>query len=211
MAVHLDATMKKTDRKAASRAFADGQIDVLWNVDLFGEGYDLAAQAGRDVTVEAVILARPTQSVGLHRQQVGRALRRKDQPAVILDHSGNTLRHGLPCDEIEWSLADRQKKKKGDEEAAIAIRQCPKCFTVHRPAPRCTFCGHVYEIRQREIDVIEDDLAEVDVATLRRNRLREQSGAHTLEDLIELGRRRNYKHPEKWAAHLMTARMAGRS
>lgn len=225
MAVHLDGKMSRQDRRMAGRAFANGEIQILWNVDLFGEGFDLAALAGRDVTIEAGILARPTQSLGLHLQQIGRTLRKKDRPAVILDHSGNTLRHGLPCEEREWSLEDRDRKRKGDsEEAAISVRQCPKCFLAHRPAPRCPQCGHVYEIKERIIDTIDNDLAEVNVSELRKRRQidmevsnimrKEATGElrdNALSSLIEFAKRRKFRNPEKWGAYEYTRRLAGRN
>lgn len=215
MAVHLDAKMNREDRRRAGQAFADGQIDILFNCDLFSEGFDLAAMTGRDVTVESVILARPTKSLGLHRQQIGRALRKKDRKAVILDHAGNCARMqelygtGLPCDEVEWTLDDKPKRK-SEGGATIPMRQCERCYCCHKPAPVCPSCGFVYPIKSREIDEVEAEMVEVDAAAMRRQRLAEQGQARTLEELIELGKRRGYKHPEKWAGHLYTARMAGR-
>ena len=85
--------------------FATGHLQVLWNCDLFSEGFDLSAIAGRDVPIECVIQARPTKSLTLHLQQVGRALRRKPYPAILLDLCGNLARLGLPDHPHEWTLA----------------------------------------------------------------------------------------------------------
>ena len=99
-AEHVDGETDARDRDAAIKRFERGETRILSNVDLFGEGFDLPA-------IEAVIMLRPTQSLSMYLQQVGRALRTspgKDD-ALILDHAGNALRHGLPDDDREWSLA----------------------------------------------------------------------------------------------------------
>ena len=65
----------------------------------------------------------------LHLQQVGRALRPKAEPAIILDHAGNLLRHGLPDQERAWSLKGKKKAKKG-EVVEPDVKECPECFAV---------------------------------------------------------------------------------
>jgi len=209
MAVHLDGKTPKDERKKASRAFAEGHIQVLSNVGLFGEGYDLAAQSGMDVNIECVIDAAPTQSLSLCLQRWGRSLRYKDYPAIILDHAGNWKRHGLPDEDREWSLdgsSDQGKKK--DDEDSITVKQCPKCYEVHFPAKVCPSCGHVYKVVGREIEVGDGELVEIDKDALKREARKEQGNAESLDQLIELGKQRGYKNPAKWAAHVYTARMA---
>lgn len=201
-AIHLDGTNSTKERRDAARLFADGTIKIISNVDLFGEGYDLAAQAGRDVTIEAVGLARPTKSLALFLQQIGRALRPKDEPAIILDHAGNLARHGLPDEERVWSLKGVMKEKRGG--AGMPIKTCPQCFFTHAPRPTCPECGHVYEIEARAVEEVDADLKEVDAEEIKRSRKAEQEACKTLEDLIDLAERRGYKNPEKWAAHIWT-------
>lgn len=208
MAVAIDGSTPRDDRKAAFNAFADGDISVITSVNLFCEGFDLAAQVDRDVTVEAVLLYRPTQSLALHLQQVGRALRKKPEPAVILDLVGNLARLGLPDEDREWSLEGR--KKTGEVKAVT----CPSCFATHSPAPSCPECGHQYPRQEagggegRVLDEIEGELEEIDIEAMRVQRKREQAAARTLEDLVNLATARGYKSPEKWAAHVFTARQA---
>ena len=117
------------------------------------------------------------------------------------------MRHGFPDDDFEWSLSAREKKKRGGGgEATIAIKQCDKCFFVHRPAPACPNCGYVYEINYREIEEKEGDLGEIDVQRRRWAKKRELWSAKSLESLIELGKARGYKYPDQWAAKIWTAR-----
>jgi hypothetical protein len=43
---------------------------------------------------------------------------------------------------------------------------------------------------------------------MKRKRRAEQSSAHTVEDLIQIGKRRGMKNPRGWARHVMAARQA---
>jgi DNA repair protein RadD len=74
-------------------------IDILTSCDLISEGLDVPS-------VGAVILLRPTASLILCLQQIGRGMRPKADgaPLIVLDHAGNTLRHGLPEEDREWTL-----------------------------------------------------------------------------------------------------------
>lgn len=197
VAVHLDGTMDKGERKRIIAAFRRGEIQVLTNVDLFGEGFDLP-------TLEVSILLRPTQSLSLYLQQVGRALRPAagKQHALILDHAGNIARHGLPDQEREWSLDGRKKKKRGDAGGDyIPLRQCPKCYATHAPAPKCPECGHVYAVVGREPETVDGELIEVDLEAAKRRRIIENNKAESVGAKIELGKARGYKKPDLWAAH----------
>lgn len=194
-AAHLDANTPKAERKSTIMAFAAGTIEVLFNVDLFGEGFDLSAQAGRDVPIEAVILARPTYSLALHLQQIGRALRPCYAPgmprdtdeqrlaaiaasrkpyAIILDHAGNTLPeslggmgHGLPDDIRKWSLGGRADRVRAESMSRDNSRQCPSCYMVHHNSPMCPGCHHVYEVGERIIQTVQGDLLETDKEAIR--------------------------------------------
>ena len=204
-AAHVDGTMDTASRDAIVADFAAGRLHVLSNADLFGEGFDAPA-------VEAVILLRPTQSLSLHLQQIGRALRPAEgKPhAIILDHAGNAMRHGLPDDDREWTLEDRPKKKRG-EKSTVPVRQCPKCFRVHAPQPSCPSCLFHYPVHSREVEQVEGDLEVVDIEAIRARKRAELKAARTLQDLIELGRARGYRNPTVWAQHRHQERQAWRS
>lgn len=205
-AVHVDGETPPEVRDDAIKRFEQGNVRILSNVELFGEGFDLPA-------IEAAILLRPTQSLGLYLQQVGRALRPSSGKAVayILDHAGNCQRHGLPDDEREWSLAGRDTRKDSKNGGGASVKVCPKCFAAQFAGrPSCKLCGHVFEIQAREVEEVEGDLIEVDPATVKRQRAFEQSRALDLSALIELGKKRGYKRPELWAKHIFNARQARR-
>jgi len=204
--IALDGETPQDVRKQAFLDFADGKLLVIFNCSLFCEGFDLAAQVDRDVTIECVMQLTPTQSLARHLQQLGRALRKKDYPAILLDLVGNLVRLGFPDDEREWSL-DGKKKDKRDVEMTV----CPECSAAHHPAPICPDCGHKYPVKPiaeggREVNEVDGDLEEVDLAALRRAKNVEQGRASSLADLVNLATARGYKSPEKWAGHIWTAR-----
>lgn len=72
-------------------------IQVLVNVDLFGEGFDCP-------DVEFIQLARPTLSLAKYLQQVGRGMRVFDgkKYCLILDNVGLYRLFGLPSDDRDW-------------------------------------------------------------------------------------------------------------
>ena len=149
------------------RRFAAGDIRQLVNVDLFGEGFDLPA-------IEVCSMARPTQSYGLFCQQFGRALRPmegKDR-AIIIDHVGNTLRHGLPDAPRVWTLDRRQRRAASDTSDVIPVRNCPACTGVYeRTHAACPYCGHQPEPSGRGApDQVDGDLAEMTPDALARLR-----------------------------------------
>lgn len=183
-AAHLDGETPAVERADIIRRYADGEILVLWNVGLFGEGFDLSAIAGRDVTIDAVILARPTQSLALHLQQVGRALRpAPGKVAIILDHAGNSFRHGLPDDERTWKLQGTEKKLRGDDDALPPPITCKCCFgQIRRPAPpACPICGEAIVAesaplpQQSKAELREIDRAAREAARLAKEEARAAS------------------------------------
>jgi len=113
------------DRDQVVADFAAHRIRVLVTVDVVSEGFDVPAAS-------CAILLRPTQSLGLYLQQVGRVLRPAPGKAhaVILDHVGNVKRHGFPDDHRDWSLDDRMRRSKGTP--APSVRTCPECFASAR-------------------------------------------------------------------------------
>lgn len=204
-AAHVDGETDQHIRDLEIRKFQDGEIDILCNVDLFGEGFDVPA-------IECVILLRPTNSLGLYLQQVGRALRPapgKDY-AIILDHAGNVQRHGLPDEDREWSL-DGKAARLRNSDGGPRVQLCPKCFAAKFPGrPKCIHCGHIFEVNAREIEHVEGELQEIDQKALKQQQIfqrkREQSNCRTKDELIQLGKLRGMKKPEAWAQHVFQSR-----
>lgn len=204
-AVYIDGTSSREDRRGRIAAFADGEAMVLVSVNLCVEGFDLSAQVGREVPVEALALLRPTASLPLARQMIGRGLRPKVNPAVIMDHVSLLATHGLPDDPIEWTLAGRVGKRASPASAPSTM--CGKCFFIARPFRVCPNCGEAVPVSDgRQVEEVAGELSELDIAAMRRDRLREQGQAKDFASLVTLGRARGYKSPEGWARHMIEAR-----
>lgn len=200
-AASIDGTMGNVERADTLRRFASRERPILTSCNLINEGFDCPG-------IEVAILLRPTQSLALNLQQVGRALRPfpGKGPAIILDHAGNSSRHGYPDDERTWTLEGRTKRSKGESgEAAVAVRTCPVCFlAVRMGVLACSYCGHVFVVAGHEVKEMDGELVEVDMLAARRDAKREQAKAERLEDLQALGRLRGYK--PGWAWNVWKAR-----
>jgi len=155
-AAHVDGTTPTKDRDAAVAELETGAINVLSNVEVFTEGFDLPA-------IDAVILLRPTRSFALYRQMIGRGLRAAEgkRETVILDHAGLIYQHGLPDETVTWSLEGtaRQPAHKTDERTSL--RCCPECTSVHVFKTACPECGYIYKLRERMIEEVYGNLVEV--------------------------------------------------
>jgi superfamily II DNA or RNA helicase len=198
----IDGTLAKEERARRVLDLSSGALQGLVSVDIVSEGFDLPC-------VSTAILLRPTASLSLHLQQIGRVLRPSPgkQRAVILDHVGNCRRHGLAEEVRDWSLDGiRKRGKRGPQDDVADTRQCPECFAVHTPSPQCPQCLHVYEIKDRIPDVVEGELEELKAREAIRGRKREQGTAQTLEDLIRVGKARGMKNPYGWAHNVFRAR-----
>ena len=205
-AAHIDGTTPPLERVMVARELAQGRIKVIVNVSLMGEGFDLAAVAGMDVNVEAVGLVRPTQSLALHLQQIGRGLRPKSQPCIILDHAGNVVKHGLPDDERHWTLDGRKK----GAPRKTTVKTCESCLGVSPiNATVCVCCGQPFEIKRRGgPDEVDGVLVEID-PKVRAARMREEvARARSYGELVQIGIRRGYK--PQWAGLVWKARKAER-
>lgn len=199
-AVWIEGNFAKEIRRTIIQDFRDGKIDVLTSCDIISEGFDLPA-------IECGIMLRPTHSLSLWIQQCGRALRTYPgkNEAIILDHAGNALRHGLPDQEREWSLEGKGDKKDGDSAPPVKI--CPSCFASQFVGKRqCGFCGFEFDIVPREVEHVDGELVEVDAAMIQQKRRKEQGQAESLEELYQIGLKRGYKHARAWAKHVFNAR-----
>lgn len=151
------------------RRFKSRELLQLVNCDLFGEGFDLPA-------IEVVSMGRPTESYGLYVQQFGRALRLLDgkDRAIIIDHVGNVMRHGLPDAPREWSLDRRERRSSGKSDAQT-IRAClnPECGAVYeRFRDACPYCGTPVPppAERSRPEFVDGDLFELDPAMLEQMR-----------------------------------------
>lgn len=198
-AKHIDGTTDKDERRQMLDDFRNKKFPILCNVDLIGEGVDI-------VGAEVAILLNPTKSLTKYMQQVGRVLRyEKGKLAYILDHAGNVFRHGLPDEERNWELTYTKEKKQKSTDIVEKIIMCENCYCVYSPTlPACPSCGTVREIKSRIIEEEVGELVEIDRSLIKQNRLKEQSSARTLEELLAYAKSKGYK--EGWAHRIYAIR-----
>lgn len=119
-AEHVDCNTPADRRKQAMQRFRTGDLTILSSVGVLTEGFDAPA-------AEVCILARPTKSLGLHIQMIGRILRPSPDTgkgrALIHDHAGNIMRHGFIEEERSYSL-------KATPNTIRALHTCPACHKI---------------------------------------------------------------------------------
>lgn len=146
-AAHIDGDTPREVRERILQRFATGQIQVLVNCNIITEGFDVPA-------IECVQLVRPTQSLALYLQMVGRGLRlsKGKDKAIILDHADCVFKHGFPEQDRVWTLKGVERK-----QTEIKIRD------------RKT--GHVYDPRELPEHVEDIELIEIQAQNVRLSRM----------------------------------------
>lgn len=136
----------KAERDGVLARLAAGITLVVVNCQVLTEGWDLPS-------CEVAIIARPTASLCLHIQQIGRVMRACEgkDGAIVLDHAGNYSRHGLVTDRLKYDLDGKVKKAGGEAPR----KTCPECAKVVPAGVHvCPECGHEFP---REDKTTESD------------------------------------------------------
>lgn len=142
----------KKERADILEKFKRGQITHLVNVDVLTTGFDAP-------NVDCLIILRPTKSVGLYVQMVGRGSRLapNKENCLVLDFAGNIERHG-PVDKVRVS---KRAKKGGGEESVIEtapVKTCPECLSpVIISARECPDCGYEFPPPKPKHDIRASD------------------------------------------------------
>ena len=147
------------ERDEIMDSFTKGDSQVICSIDILAKGFDFEK-------VDCVILARPTMSLTVHVQQIGRGLRTyKNAPeCLVLDHAGNHERLGF-VDDIPYQPLNEKKKPKSSKEKKDIEEKLPKaCISCDflKPAgvKKCPACGVEPKFIE-DINVIDDELQEV--------------------------------------------------
>jgi len=106
-AEHIDGTTPKDERKTILSNFANGRTTILSNVGIVTEGFDVPE-------IECVQLTKPTTSLSLYLQMVGRGLRpaQGKEACLILDHADCVFSHGFPEQDRKWTLKGNKINRK---------------------------------------------------------------------------------------------------
>ena len=133
-APYVTAKTPQHERDRIAEGFKSGTYKALCSINVFSEGFNAKR-------VDSVVLLRPTLSVGLYYQQVGRGLRLHEskEDCLVLDYAHCILEHG-PIDCIE-----------AGEVKLIECGQCKDCFS--RAIRTCPHCG--WRIPKEEIERAE--------------------------------------------------------
>lgn len=163
-------------REEAILRLERGHTLVLVNCFLLSYGVDIPR-------VEVVVMARPTKSLVLYLQSVGRGIRPfpGKNEMLFIDH-GRVVDHlGMPTMDRHWSLsgdnANQQAKQiterlKKDQQQ----RTCKDCMTmwlVSEDGPRCPMCGWQPIVKPRGIATEDADLSETGRDDLSPEKMRE--------------------------------------
>lgn len=141
---HLDGTTPERERRRIIKALGDGDLEAITNVGVLLEGVDVPS-------AKCVAHARPTRSLVLYRQSVGRILRPwhpgcppgcLEHPSLaplLLDHAENMDEHGAPHEDLHWELTTKSRRF---DSAPPPMRICKSCYA-YMPAHRilCPYCG----------------------------------------------------------------------
>jgi superfamily II DNA or RNA helicase len=192
-AEHVDALTPQGERDAIFRRFRSGETLVLTNCFLASYGFDLP-------DLSCVVLARPTKSLVLYLQMVGRGLRPapgKDH-CLILDHSGAVAEHGFADEPRPWSLSgddtiqDREKARRKSEPKEQKARTCKGCSYVFKGSLVCPKCGWQVPRPAKDVGMVDGELERQNGETIRNQR-------DTYAELRMYAVSRNFQ--TGWAAH----------
>ena len=199
-AEHLDGQTEQQERDAILSRLASGETEVVCNCMVLTEGFDLP-------DLGCIVLVRPTKSLLLYKQMVGRGLRAAPDKSncILLDHAGAVHRHGLPTDHIEWTLEtdqraankahDKRKSKYSDP-----FCNCKQCGHVRMRGFACTNCGYEPKPRGEGIDYIDDNLVEIG-ASQQYQLDRELFHRELLGYARKARTKDGQPYSNKWAAH----------
>lgn len=196
-AAHIDGyDSDKQGRTDTINAFRRGEIQVLCNVAVLTKGFD-APETG------CVVLARPTKSLMLHIQMIGRGLRTADgkSDCIIIDHAGNCLLNGLPDASLPQELHDgesgRNLDRKEREQKDPVEKPCGSCGFVSTKHV-CPSCGFKPEVRQ-DVEVVEGELYEITKDNAPKEKWSTEELASLYAELKGYARAKGYN--PGWAFH----------
>ena len=114
-----DGSMSISERESIIRDWRSGFLKVVVNCMLFTEGFDYPELA-------CCVIARPTQSIALALQMMGRIMRTSEVKPVsmILDHAGIMDEHGSPTIDRAWTLEGAQARKKNEVVQTMDTCSC---------------------------------------------------------------------------------------
>lgn len=183
-------TGESMDRESILAQFHDAtDHPTICNADLLIEGWDPDPNPSEHhQPLSRVILCRPTRSLTLFLQQVGRGVRpHPGKPNMeLIDFAGNTVFHGDPYESRPWTLDANDTKRRTVNRASIW--RCPTCFCLSTGECKiCPYCGTEVRRKSVRLKYVDGKLTEYDEQELAklaelRARLLEQEHARKMEN-----------------------------
>lgn len=193
-AEHVDGGMRPDVRTGIIERYRRGDTQVLCNCFIASFGFDAPETS-------AIVLARPTKSLMLHLQMIGRGLRIAGDKTdcLVIDHAGNVHRHGFAADERAWTLdGERALKERSGGKGATSERKqldCPECTAVFSGTRTCPECGFYLAPAGKLVEALDGELVEIG----ERLPVEDQDRAVFYAELRGLASMSGYR--QGWAAH----------
>lgn len=200
----IDGSMDDIARLDVLTKFANNTIKCLMSCDLVSEGFNCpAAKVG--------IFLRPTKSLIVYLQQIGRLLRPTPDgsPALIIDHVNNCEQFGPPWIQRYWTLDGYSNRTKTDSLSGVNLRLCTKCGNyIKSNLLVCPHCGKVFKSKSKVFKTIYEDLQKITIEssqqliekTVQTILNKEQwKMLKTREDFVAFAKEKGWNNPEVWA------------
>ena len=213
-AAALHTRLDQEDRDEVNRQFKSQQLQVLVNVGIASYGYDAPS-------VNCIQLCRPTKSIVLHLQMIGRGMRpginaegeRITNPlhpdfktCKVLDHAGNVPALGMADDLFRWRLDEGKKACENwskDEQSGEAddakVHECKDCHYLFSRSRVCPRCG--WKVPFAKLDVATKDADLVRIGKNLIKKLPEDfAPSHEIFYAMLLYEQHANNYKPKWAA-----------
>ena len=191
-AAYLDGETDATERERLIGRFRRGELEVLCNVDVLCEGWDLPE-------LGAVIIARPTKSLARFMQMIARVLRAEGPTKkIVLDHGANCERllH-VPGEDWPWSL-EHGAGKRPNADVEPRVKDCVGCPAVIAwSCTKCKHCGAEQPERKPRRQILEEQEAELVLLNWKQFEERRAELRARAEKAVQAG-----KIPAAWIEHI---------
>lgn len=142
----LTGTTPTAGRVAMLERLVSGATAVIVNCMVLTEGWDCPE-------AKVAIVARPTMSTGLWNQMCGRITRPTAGEAtptpLVLDHAGNAHVHGLPLDDVAYSLDGCERARRAPKPGSTPEKLCGECGCALPIGARvCSNCGYAFSAKE---------------------------------------------------------------
>lgn len=140
------STTPKDERRQIIKDAKEGKTTAIVNVGVLTTGFDWPR-------CDLLAVMRPTQSVSLYVQMMGRGMRTfpGKYNCLVLDYGTNVMRHG-PINRVRVKGANKADSESDDGPKA---RECPECGMILDPEiKRCPGCGYDFPTRDADHEKI---------------------------------------------------------